>query len=629
MTPRNLVPACLMSGPFQSANRYAAMALFACLLAPGAYATVPTAHCQSAGALDASPDLSVFEEFHISQFVRVESRLPGYREGTFGSLEPGEGGPPAPNIRAVGDLNNDGIDDLVIEYIETGVEPVIMTGSADGVFTRLPFSDPAAARRHVRNAELVDMNNDGFLDFVGFTTGDHVEVFKRHGTVLTPGEDNLLLLNQAGKSFRPVALPSLAENEVQHGGTVADFDGDGFPDIVGLNEEDGAPSKVIRNVDGHTFAFAGSALSPEVTEYWIHDGDAGDLDGDGFQDIVISIEPPGQDRTPDARNAIGTLQIIYGDGDFDFSNNRRARLGTTWLTQEEAGAIVEATVGKEAASNLEQEIETGTVNVELVDLNGDGRLDILEAQFVWVVNNHNLSDQRTSGFKAYLNRGDCFEDATSQLFANQENNRKIKDSNPTEYIEGFFHRDVTGDGLPDLVVQSFNFRKSMYESFRTAYPYIFINQNNERYKPVKLGNVKPLLPLGEVVAGDFNGDGKVDLLALHRLRVVAFLSDKPFDPSMVPSGGRTEKYDRTREGLSMRFTCLMAALSDRGDAGVPAKGEIERVISGLEGNRHYRTKRHLVKLGLSEAVVKAQKANLLRLVNFEGTNEEFCARPLR
>ena len=89
------------------------------------------------------------------------------------------------------------------------------------------------------------------------------------------------------------------------------------------------------------------------------------------------------------------------------------------------------------------------------------------------------------------------------------------------------------------------------------------------------------------------------------------------------------KYDRTRAGLSMRFECLLTALSANGVKNLPTDKEIDLVIDGLEGNTFYRTKRHLEKLGMSKDAVKAHKATLLRLVNFEGTNDAFCDKPLR
>jgi hypothetical protein len=91
---------------------------------------------------------------------------------------------------------------------------------------------------------------------------------------------------------------------------------------------------------------------------------------------------------------------------------------------------------------------------------------------------------------------------------------------------------------------------------------------------------------------------------------------------------RTEKYDRTLMGLSMRFECFLNALLERGDEVIPSN-QVEAVIKALVGNKHYRTKRHLKKMGLSEDFLNAHKSDLLRLVNFEGANNDFCTKPLR
>ena len=89
------------------------------------------------------------------------------------------------------------------------------------------------------------------------------------------------------------------------------------------------------------------------------------------------------------------------------------------------------------------------------------------------------------------------------------------------------------------------------------------------------------------------------------------------------------KYNRTRNNLAMKFGCLVKALTEVGHERPLTEQEVDLLITGLEGNDFYRTKRHLMKLGLSEKAVKAHKVALLRLVNFEGTNEAFCAKPLR
>ncbi len=91
---------------------------------------------------------------------------------------------------------------------------------------------------------------------------------------------------------------------------------------------------------------------------------------------------------------------------------------------------------------------------------------------------------------------------------------------------------------------------------------------------------------------------------------------------------RTTKYDRTKAGMEMRFKCLtdFATANDIND--LPKNQEIESLSANLEGNDYYRSKRQIVKAGISKEAMDANKAALVRLVNFEGTNEEYCAKPV-
>ena len=61
---------------------------------------------------------------------------------------------------------------------------------------------------------------------------------------------------------------------------------------------------------------------------------------------------------------------------------------------------------------------------------------------------------------------------------------------------------------------------------------------------------------------------------------------------------------------------------------VPLQAEIEIIITSLVGNNYYRSHRQIVKAGISQKAVDANKAALVRLVNYEGTNEEYCAKPV-
>ena len=87
-------------------------------------------------------------------------------------------------------------------------------------------------------------------------------------------------------------------------------------------------------------------------------------------------------------------------------------------------------------------------------------------------------------------------------------------------------------------------------------------------------------------------------------------------------------YDRTVAVTKVRFKCLAdyAAANDISD--LPSEKEIESLTTNLEGNDYYRSKRRIVKAGISKESIDANKAALLRLFNFEGTNDEYCAKPL-
>ena len=151
--------------------------------------------------LDLPVPMTPAVNFDISGFLHKEGfDLPDYASFAFGEpYERGINSQPAPEIKAVADFNNDGIDDLVIDYYETLVPPLILYGTPQGTFTKAQV-DEKAARRHIRNGAVADFNNDGLLDFAGFTTGDPGERWKAEGYSLRGnfvprGQEDLLLIN--------------------------------------------------------------------------------------------------------------------------------------------------------------------------------------------------------------------------------------------------------------------------------------------------------------------------------------------------------------------------------------------------------------------------------------------------
>ena len=88
------------------------------------------------------------------------------------------------------------------------------------------------------------------------------------------------------------------------------------------------------------------------------------------------------------------------------------------------------------------------------------------------------------------------------------------------------------------------------------------------------------------------------------------------------------KYDRTVAGMKVRFKCLADYAEANVITDLPSEQEIESLTTNLEGNDYYRSKRQIVKAGISKEAMDANKTALVRLVNFEGTNAEYCAKPL-
>ena len=96
----------------------------------------------------------------------------------------------------------------------------------------------------------------------------------------------------------------------------------------------------------------------------------------------------------------------------------------------------------------------------------------------------------------------------------------------------------------------------------------------------------------------------------------------------LPILDRTTIYDRTEAGMKVRFKCLTDYAVANDILDLPTEQEIESLTTNLEGNDYYRSKRQIVKAGISKETMDANKAALVRLVNFEGTNDEYCAKPL-
>ncbi|MDO5625884.1 MAG: VCBS repeat-containing protein [Pseudomonadota bacterium] len=215
-------------------------------------------------------------------FIDASDRLPARSQG---------------NALAVGDVNGDGLPDIFIGSTgETAHAPDAPIVAARNL---LFLGDPArpghfinATRTHLpdtndqtESAVLADMNGDGHLDIV----------------LASPAFDNRLLINDGQGRFSDAShrLGTQVPTETREV-HVADFNGDGHPDIVFFNitsnnfgwDKDPQTRLFINDGKGHFKDETHARLPPHTFSSWA--GTVVDFNGDRAPDLLVgAIQVPG------------------------------------------------------------------------------------------------------------------------------------------------------------------------------------------------------------------------------------------------------------------------------------------------------------------------------------------------
>jgi hypothetical protein len=378
---------------------------------------------------------------------------------------------------AAGDLNGDGKLDLAVAD-QSGQLVSVLPGNGDGTFqTHVDYPIGSTANK----VTIADLNHDGKLDLV----------------VLSGFSQKLsILLGNGDGTFQAHVDYPAGSNPVQ--AVVADLNGDGNMDLVVANGYFGGAIDVYLGKGDGTF--------PPLVSYPVGVSTSslalGDFNGDGKLDVAAADDSDNYVSIL-LGNGNGTLQtaVNYPSGfrpvgiaAVDFNGDGKLDLEFLNPTNNDGTNASIAVLLGHGDGTFHNDASYATVtmepyNIVTADFNGDGKPDLAIRD----------DDNTGASISVLLNTGAGKFGAASAVTAA---------TGPLWLAAG----DFNGDKNADLVVDD-------------------TDGSNNPYLTVLLGNgdgtfqtaVNHAVPgnLQWLVAGDFNGDGKLDVAGIQQANAVA------------------------------------------------------------------------------------------------------------
>jgi hypothetical protein len=218
--------------------------------------------------------------------------LLGNGDGTFQAAVPYTSA--SPLSVAVADFNGDGIPDLAVANLSSSGTVSILLGKGDGTFHT---ARAYAAGVKTASVAIGDFNGDGIPDLAVANGGPG-----GHGSNQGGGDTAVLLGNGDG-TFR--AAVHYAAGASPNSVNVADFNGDGTPDLVVANFFSADISVLLGKGDGTFQAAVSYAVGPypqDPSSVVVKD-----FNGDGILDVAVAFA--------------GGVRVLLGNGDGTFQTS--------------------------------------------------------------------------------------------------------------------------------------------------------------------------------------------------------------------------------------------------------------------------------------------------------------------
>lgn len=438
----------------------------------------------------------------------------------------------------VGDFNGDGKLDVAVGADAGGGTNgsdgtiTVLLGNGDGTFTQSSQYAVNGIFSQASTLAVGDFNNDGKLDLAVGLACYNIPV-----TDCSFGAVRVYLGVGDGTLSAPTTYTTVGNGAILP--VVSDFNGDGKLDVIAVVNGSASLAVLIGNGDG-TFNQPSNdqvPLAPSLSN--VEAVSAGDLNSDGRQDLVLT---PYQ----------GNVNVALGNGDGTFQSPTVITTGISYLFAGQVidlnhdghpDIIVSGSQNYTVPNGVQVFLNDGNGNfmpgtvygltgsgapglLATVDFNGDGNPDILVGT---------PSGGYAEGILSILLGN---SDGTMQG-ARYLNQASLGGSSAIAV-------DINGDGIPDIIEAG-----NIVTGGDQGGILVFLGTGNGQYAP-PVPYDTGVSPGRALVAGDFNGDGKIDIVvaslcfdsscAQGGVSILLGNGDGTFQPSVIYATGAQYAY---------------------------------------------------------------------------------------